>query len=140
MRISTKGRYGLAVMVVLGQAENGVTAGDAAKTLGLSKIYLEQVFTLLKKGGLIQSTIGKGGGYRLISTPKEVTALDILKATEVALFEETEKTVSTDQILENTLGDVWGVLDSSVVTALSGVTLQDLIDKSKVSGEYSYDI
>jgi Rrf2 family protein len=114
MRVSAKAKYGLAAMVCLAQkyvAGERVTVLSLAERLKISKIYLEQVFALLKRAELVLSIKGSRGGYQLCKAPKDITSFDILSAIEISLFEKTsepllegerpiEKTIQ-DSILEN---------------------------------------
>jgi Rrf2 family protein len=59
----------------------------------VSKIYLEQVFSLLRRGGLVSSTKGTHGGYLLARPASNISAADILAATEISIFDEPEGTV-----------------------------------------------
>jgi Rrf2 family protein len=143
MRISTKGRYGLAVMLcIAGKRESNQTVADISKKLGVSKIYLEQVFGLLKTAGLLQSVKGSQGGYFLTAAPDAVTVYAVLKATEAALFEPTEKSLSGEaEHLERIVQDfVWKPLGDTVSGALQAVTLQDLLDVSQKAAEYMFFI
>jgi Rrf2 family transcriptional regulator, cysteine metabolism repressor len=97
MRISAKGRYALAAVISMAQQySNGeyITVISISEKLGISKIYLEQVFSLLKRGGLVRSVKGSQGGYQLARTPGRINVLDVLSAVENSLFEKTEETVS----------------------------------------------
>ena len=110
---------------------------DIAAKLNVSKIYLEQVFAQLKKAGLIISQKGSGGGYFLKGSPQDITACDILKATEAALFEAASG--AEDEKLQRTLTEtVWLPLDSAVKKTLSGVTLQNMVDESKNQEDMFY--
>ncbi|MDR1906037.1 MAG: Rrf2 family transcriptional regulator [Clostridiales bacterium] len=137
MRISTKGRYGIAVMLSLaerlGQQQ---TAVDIAKKLGISKIYLEQVLSLLKNAGLVQSIKGSQGGYLLDTTAENITVLEILKATEAGLFEraETSSEESAAYIEKAIQNTVWDPLDKTVNSLLSNITLQAVLDNSRTLG------
>ena len=96
MKISSKGRYGLAAMIYI--AQNGIngeciTIISIAERLNISKIYLEQVFSLLKRANLVISVKGAQGGYKLSHSPKEITAREILESIESSLFETTDLTV-----------------------------------------------
>ncbi|HHY59281.1 MAG TPA: Rrf2 family transcriptional regulator [Clostridia bacterium] len=132
MRISAKGRYALAAMTFMAQQyHNGeyITVITISEQLGISKIYLEQVFSLLKKAELVLSFKGAQGGYQLARTPEEITALDILTAVEISLFEQTQDTVAEaapeiDQALRSTVFDA---LDRTVSELLMGITLADLV-------------
>ena len=78
MKISAKARYGLATMIKLAQLysrEENITVLRLAETLHISKIYLEQVFALLKRAQLVVSTKGAQGGYQLARAPETITVL-----------------------------------------------------------------
>lgn len=94
MRISAKGRYALASMIDIARhSGNGeyITVISISERLGISRIYLEQVFSLLKRGGLVTSVKGAQGGYLLARMPRQISAYDILSAVELSLFEPAEK-------------------------------------------------
>ncbi len=131
MRISSKGRYALVSMIYMAQSfENGkfITVISISEKFGISKIYLEQVFALLKKGGLVTSAKGSQGGYQISRSPEQITAYDILSAIESTLFETAEETVSESApAFEKALrSSVFEKLDKSVVDSLTSVTLEEL--------------
>ena len=100
MKISSKGRYALASMILMAQdasRSEAYTVIEISQKLGVSKIYLEQVFSLLRRNGLVTSTKGAQGGYSLARPAAEISAADILTATETSLFEEPENTVKDTQ-------------------------------------------
>lgn len=146
MRISVKGRYGLASMIYMAQNFSGgepVTVSSISEKLGISKIYLEQVFSLLKRGGLVSSAKGSQGGYKLAQSPQQMTAYDVLSAAELALFESTEETVAqkspeTDAAMQAL---VFGPLDEHIKADLQKTTLHDLVhevEKRKGQGHMFY--
>ncbi len=148
MRISSKGRYGLAAMISvaqLGSTGEFVTVISIAEKLGISKIYLEQVFSLLKRSKLVTSIKGSQGGYQLSKPSEKITVLDILQAVEISLFEKTDRSVSDEAIeIESSLKNlIWDNLDNAVVTALVKVTLSDLVaeaDKAKNGEDFMFYI
>ncbi len=148
MRISSKGRYGLAAMISvaqLGSTGDFVTVVSIAEKLGISKIYLEQVFSLLKRSKLVTSIKGSQGGYQLFRSSDRITALEILQAVEISLFEKTERSVSDEALeIENSLKKlIWENLDNSIVAALKEVTLSDLVteaEKAKNGEEFMFYI
>ncbi len=80
MKISTKGRYALAAMISMAQRESisGVeTLAALSGRLGLSKLYLEQVFSLLRRAELVLSVKGAQGGYRLARSARDISGWDI---------------------------------------------------------------
>lgn len=136
MRISAKGRYALAAAVDMAQQhQNGeyITLLSISEKLGISKIYLEQVFSLLKRAELVQSIKGAQGGYQLARSPGRITALDILLAVEQALTEPAQQTVpETAPAIEAALRlSVFDPLDQTVKAALGGVTLADLVSQAE---------
>ena len=131
MRISSRGRYGLAAMIIIAEyadSNEAVTVISISEKLGISKIYLEQVFALLKRAGLVTAIKGSQGGYRLAQPSNAITALDILQAVEHSLFEPAEESVlkKAPNIEEALQADVFMALDTAVADTLKKVTLDDL--------------
>ena len=86
MKISAKGRYGLAAMTYLARnyaSGSPITIISISEKLGISKIYLEQVFSLLKRANLVHSIKGSQGGYQLAREPRAISAYDILSSIEL---------------------------------------------------------
>lgn len=143
MRISAKGRYALAAVINMAQQYNNekyITVISISDRLGISKIYLEQVFSLLKRGGLVNSVKGAQGGYQLARMPVQITVLDVLSAVETALFEKAEDTVSekAPDIETAMRVSAFEILDKSVEDALVKITLDDLITEAeKHYGEHA---
>ncbi len=131
MRISARGRYALAAVIQLAQEYDSgacVTVSSISESLGISKIYLEQVFALLKRGDIVSSLKGSQGGYMLARPPREISAYQVLHAVETALFQAAEPTVQQkapqiDKALDTL---VFQALDATVQTVLGGITLEDL--------------
>ena len=131
MKISAKGRYGIAAMVYLArnyETSSPITIISISDHLGISKIYLEQVFSLLKRSQLVNSIKGSQGGYQLSRQPRQITAYDILSSIEISLIEKTgaasEKMEPLNHILSRTVFDV---LDKSIYETLNGISLEDLL-------------
>ena len=87
MKISTKGRYALRLMVDLAQCKQGknVALKEVAARQGISLKYLEQIITVLTKAGYVLSARGSNGGYRLAHEPEYYTVGMILRLTEGSL-------------------------------------------------------
>lgn len=138
MRISSKGRYAIAAMITMSLEQNGtdpITILSISEKLGISKIYLEQVFSLLKKAGLVNSVKGAQGGYKLADTPERIAVGEILHAVEQGLFEKTERSVSgageeaaVEDVMETL---IWNPLDQSVAALLSQISLSQLAEEVK---------
>lgn len=136
MRLSTKGRYALAAAVSLAQSHgtgDTVTAVSISETLGISKIYLEQVFSLLKRAGLVVSFKGAQGGYLLARSPDQITVFELLSSVETALFDPTEDTVPDKAPeLDAAMREiVFGRLDAAVKGVLDGITLEELVSETQ---------
>ncbi|HHU50407.1 MAG TPA: Rrf2 family transcriptional regulator [Firmicutes bacterium] len=136
MRLSAKGRYALAALTYMARLYNNgeyITVLTISEELGISKIYLEQVFSLLKKAELVLSAKGAQGGYQLSRAPKQITVLDVLSAVEVSLFEQTQDTVEEKapeiEVALRLL--VFAALDQRVSRTLSGITLADLVREAE---------
>lgn len=152
MRLSVKPRYALASLIVLAQSAEvlrPLSLLEIAETLKLSKIYLEQVFALLKRGGLVVSVKGGKGGYRLAKEAHEISVFEIINATESALFETTEATLETAKDNPNDLNEaieatlhalIFKPLDAAILKTLKHQTLADLLAKTSElnSGAYMY--
>ena len=134
MKVSAKGRYALAAILDIAQQfESGeyITVISISDRLGISKIYLEQVFSLLKRGGLVVSVKGAQGGYQLSRMPGQITVLDVLSAVELSLFEQTSETVleKAPEIEAALRLSVFDLLDKALKDSLSAITLTDILNE-----------
>lgn len=146
MKISTKGRYALRMMLYI--AENAdklpVALKDVAEQTGISLKYLEQIVSLLSKNGLLKSQRGAQGGYILTRTPDKYSVGDILRATEGDLSPvsclEGEVNVCPRANTCPTL-DFWKGLDKVIYDYVDNTTLLDIIEKNRIkNGQYDYCI
>ena len=132
MKISAKGRYGIAAMTYIAKSyESGmpVTILAISEKLGISKIYLEQVFALLKRAKLVNSIKGSQGGYQLAKAPKEISVYDIMNAVEFTLMEKTppatpDKMPELDRVID---ACVYQPLDENLREFLSSVSLENIL-------------
>ena len=133
MRISVKTRYALAATISMAQEyEKGtrITIIKLSEKMNISKIYLEHVFSLLKRADIVVSTKGAQGGYQLTKAPALITAFDIFVAVEQPLFEKTEETVlemapNIEKAMQLT---VFEQLDISIKDFLMNVSLATLAE------------
>ena len=133
MKISTKGRYALQLMVDLAmhQQDGPVSLKDAARRQSLSDKYLEQIVTPLSKGGLVRSVRGAGGGYLLTRKPEEYTVGDILRPLEgdlapVECVTNSECCAQSGQCF--TL-ELWQDIHKAVSSVVDHTTLADLVER-----------
>lgn len=134
MKISTKGRYALRLMVDLAQNDNGenISLKDIARRQNLSLKYLEQIITMLTKAGFVISTRGSNGGYRLTHKPEYYTVGMILRLTEGSLAPVSclDGDMNTCERRENcsTLF-VWEELYKAICGVVDKITIADIISK-----------
>lgn len=135
MRISAKTRYGLAAVIRMAECADPsecVTIISMAQRLHISKIYLEQVFALLKRGGVVHSIQGAQGGYLLSRPAEEITVYQVLAALESSMFEKAADTVTeSDRSIEDTMHSrVFSVMDGVLKNTLSGITIRALAEEA----------
>lgn len=140
MRISTKGRYALAVMLDLSIYDTGenISIKTIAKRLNLSGKYLEQVVGVLTKAGFVKSVRGSSSGYRLAKQPKEYTVGAILRLTEgslapVACVEDGEPASEADS---GVIMTVWQELNDAINSVVDRITLEDLVGRNQMMADY----
>lgn len=132
MRISTKGRYGLRAIIDLCLNSNGdyVSLISIAERQDISKNYLEQVFSALRKSNIVKSVKGSQGGYLINGKTSEIIVGDILRALEGDLSavkdDETNKNNKIDLCIKKNL---WDKIDKMVFEFIDNMTLEDLINE-----------
>lgn len=131
MKISTKGRYALRVMIDLAINSNGkyISLKDIAERQEISNKYLEQIISLLNKAGYLETARGYTGGYKLAKEPKEYKIGDILRATEgdlAPIYCLTEDGECNRQKACKTYS-FWKGLDDVINEYIDSKTLEDLI-------------
>ncbi len=134
MKISTKGRYALRMMLDLAehQGDGYIALKDIAERQNVSKKYLEQIVPILNKADILNTNRGYQGGYRLARTPDKYTVGDILRITEgsispVACLDKNP--VECERAAECATLPVWQGLYKVIADYLDGITLQDILDK-----------
>lgn len=139
MKISTKGRYALRIMVDLAQQHSNefIPLRDVSERQDISEKYAEMIVGLLIKTGFLFSSRGKGGGYKLARPPETITVASILKAVEgslapVACLDIPDNVCPrADQCV--TL-PMWRELERRIDEYLESVTIADLAGESAAVG------
>ncbi len=136
MRLSTKSRYGLRILLQIaidnhdGKAAQGKTI---SKKQEISEPYLEQIMIPLKNAGLVRTTRGCNGGYFLNKAPKEITVLAVIELFEGELnlvdCNSEEKNCSRTNICQTS--GVWKKIASSIRKAAEKITLASILDDHK---------
>ena len=143
MKISTKGRYALRMLLDLSEHREGfVSLKDLAARQEISKKYLEQIVPLLSRAGMLEANRGFQGGYRLARRPEEYTVLEILELTEGGLFLVpcTKQEECCARSADCAALPLWKGLDSVMRSYLKGVTLADLVQQHLACGGDDYVI
>jgi len=136
MRLSTKGRYAVMAMADLAGHEGAnrpVSLAEIAKRQEISLSYLEQLFAKLRKGGLVKSVRGPGGGYRLSRPAAEVRVADIILAVDEPMTatrcEPGSPKGCTGTTTRCVTHDLWEELGRQIHVFLSSVSLADVVEK-----------
>ena len=134
MKISTKGRYAVRVMLDLAMHNTGecIKVKEIAGRQGISEKYLEQIIAVLNKAGYVKSVRGAQGGYRLAKNPEDYTVGMILRLTEgsmapVSCLEEGADICERCDTCETL--QVWKDIYNAVNGVIDGVTLADLLER-----------
>ena len=144
MMISTRGRYALRMMLDLAQNQGDgyVARRDVAQRQDISKKYLEQIIPVLNRAGLLQTTRGYQGGYRLSKSPAQYTVGEILRATEGSLAPVAclEGGTACPRRNDCVTLPIWEGLEKVVGAYLDDITLQDVLEQARARSGDDYVI
>ena len=133
MKISSKGRYALRMLLDLAEHRNCgcIALKDIADRQGISKKYLEQIIPTFTKSGILKTVRGPQGGYQLTKSPDRCTVGEILRLTEGPLFPvvSADEPGSPGSGEDFAIASVWQGLSTVVTEYLDGITLQDIMNK-----------
>ena len=136
MKISTKGRYAIRMLLDLAEHSNGeyIALRDIAHRQGISKKYLEQIVPILNKSDILKTNRGYQGGYQLAKAPDQYTVGMILRLTEgslapVACVEQDP--VDCPRSVDCPTLPVWKGLNKVINDYLDSITLQDILDQQR---------
>lgn len=133
MKLSTKGRYGLKAMfqLAISQGNGPVPLKQIAEKQNLSESYLEQLFSTLRKDGLLNSVRGSQGGYLLSRPPEEITVGNILRSLEGELSPSDCIIEGLNECERETIcvtKNVWVKIKDSIDEVVDSITLKDMIE------------
>lgn len=135
MRLTTKGRYAVTAMLdlALHYTDGPITLADISERQGISLSYLEQLFSRLRKKGLVDSARGPGGGYRLSRSAYEIAIADVITAVDESV--DVRKCGGLGNCLEDRpclTHELWTDLSDQIFQFLNGISLGDLMDRKRV--------
>lgn len=137
MKISTKGIYGIKAMVDLAiySEKDKVTLKSICERQSISERYLEQIFSLLRKGGLIKGVKGAQGGYTLVKGAKEITIGEILRVVEGEIRAVNVEEHNMDNLDKCIAENLWEKLNKTINDFTDEIALEFLAQKYKENQE-----
>lgn len=133
MRLTTKGRYAVTAMLdlALNSTQGPITLADISKRQGISLSYLEQLFSRLRKKGLVDSARGPGGGYRLSRDAHQIAVADVITAVDenvdATRCQGKQNCQGSNECLTH---ELWVDLSEQIHDFLSKISLGELVDRS----------
>ena len=145
MKISTKGRYALRMLLDLAQNQGDgfVALKDIAVRQNVSKKYLEQIVPMLNKSDILLASRGFQGVYRLAKSPDQYTVGAILRIAEGSLAPVAcldHSPILCDRSADCITLPVWQGLNRVINEYLDSITLQDILDQQQSRGADNYSI
>lgn len=135
MRLTTKGRYAVTAMLdlALHHHQGPITLADIAQRQGISLSYLEQLFSRLRKQGLVSSVRGPGGGYNLGRGANDIHVAEVISAVDESV--DTTKCGGETNCQEDgrcLTHELWHDLSDRIYEYLNSISLQDLVNREDV--------
>lgn len=137
MRITTRGQLAVSAMtdLALRQKIRPVALSTISARQGTSLSYLEQLFSALRRAGLVDSTRGPGGGYTLARRADQVSVAEIIIAVENLKADDLQNLGAGQAAqVKSMTGDLWSTFNARVMDYLQSVTLQDLVAQQLEKG------
>lgn len=135
MRLTTKGRYAVTAMLdlALHRDQGPINLADISNRQGISLSYLEQLFSRLRKQGLVTSARGPGGGYLLGRTASEISVSDVIRAVDESVDATRCGGLKNCQDHDRCLThDLWEELSQQITSFLQGISLEDLVQRRTI--------
>ncbi len=135
MRLTTKGRYAVTAMLDLAihYKSGPITLADISKRQGISLSYLEQLFSRLRKNGLVDSARGPGGGYRLSRNAADICVADVITAVDEKV--DAMRCDGKGNCQDNgpcLTHELWCDLSDQILNFLKGIDLEQLVERKGV--------
>ena len=139
MKLTTRGRYAVTAMLDISCYNSGkpVTLADIATRQAISLSYLEQLFAKLRRGGLVRSVRGPGGGYVLNEKPNQISIADIIRAVDEPIKAtscDEEKDGGCKKSTRCITHHLWASMGEHIFNYLESINLGRLVEESRAIG------
>ena len=131
MRISAKAEYACLAVIALARRfheDRPLPIHEIADAQGIPAKFLTHILLRLKRAGLVTSTRGSSGGYRLARAPEEISLMDILKVVDGHGMTSAERSAPSAPVL----AQIWNQIRASEAAVLSGTSIAKLLEQSEV--------
>ena len=134
LKLSTKGRYGLRIMIDLAihSVNDHISLNSVAERQNISENYLEQIISPMRKAGLVKSIKGSQGGYLLGNKPSKITVGEVLRVLEgdfASVDEGADSDLDKSSIQGCIQAMVWDKLANTVYEFIDSITLEDVVEE-----------
>ncbi len=136
MRLSIKCDYAARAVLGLARIEppgRSMQVRSLAQQESIPQAFLSRILVDLRKGGLVRSLRGRGGGYALARDPGEITLADVLRCVEEDCFG-----IATDDGCPAALREEWARLQADMERAAAGIDFQAIMERSRPAAEMYY--
>lgn len=136
MRLTTKSRFAVNAMIDVALREHmgPVTLSAIGARQKISLSYLEQMFSRLRRSGLVESARGPGGGYTLARKASAISVADIILAVDDQAAQDAQGAVAMAEGDLKTAGDLWDSLSACMLDYMQGISLRQLADEQRAKG------
>jgi len=134
MKISTKTRYGLRALAYIAKADGYCSTKEVARAENISFDYLEKIFAVLKKGGILKAKFGNQGGYAIAKPLNRISAGEIMRHLEGSLAPvmcvayEKDKKMHCARSKNCVTKKIWMLVQTNLLKSLNSITLDQLIN------------
>jgi len=140
VKINTKSELAINGILAIAKSDGKrpLSLAVLSKNMGISLSYLEQVFSSLKKSGLVRGVRGPGGGYKLSKSPEMITMDEVISSTETRVDEYSKNVLRMSNDIR--ILDFLKIIESKTLKLYSNFTLQDLIDENFISEQENREV
>lgn len=141
MKISTRGRYGVRILLDLALHEGDAPRliRDISESQRISEKYISRLIIALRRAGMVHSIRGAKGGFRLARDPGELTLLDIVEVMEgpLSIVDCARSPEQCERSRACATRGIWGRLNAEIRESMRKITLRDIIEQQRRNGDCS---